>query len=234
MGHPAGFGHMRWMIFLGAMDKAEAYGPALRDGLNRTGFETASILAAALGDTPVADPIDRSLRLDLMLYLPENILLKVDRMSMATSLEARVPFLDHRLVEYAVRLPTRFKIRGFRRKWILRRAVRGWVPRSVLARKKSGFSIPMKTWLRSDLRHLIERLDEGEIVRGHGLIEASHVRRLVGEHLEGRADHAHRLWPMVMLEWWIAHVLKVKAGAGPGRKGTEVERKEGGISRHGS
>jgi len=234
LGHPAGFGHMRWMIFLGASDKTEAYGPALRNGLEETGFEMESILTAALGDAPVADPVERSLRLDLMLYLPENILLKVDRMSMATSLEARVPFLDHRLVEYVAGLPARYKIRGLERKWILRRAVRGWVPPSVLARKKSGFSIPMKTWLRTDLKHLIERLDEGAIVRDHGLIEGSYIRRLVLEHLEGRADHAHRLWPMVMLEWWIANVLEGKGHPDPGRRETRLEFEEGGISRHGS
>jgi asparagine synthase (glutamine-hydrolysing) len=233
MGHPAAFGHMRWMMFLGASEKAQAYGPALRDALGKSGFEMESIVAAALGGTPIADPIERSLRLDLGLYLPENILLKVDRMSMATSLEARVPLLDHRLVEYVARLPTRYKIRGFRRKWILRRAVRDWVPPSVLARRKSGFSIPMKTWLRTDLRHLIEQLEHGAIVRDRGLIEADYVRRLVREHLEGRADHAHRLWAMAMLEWWVRNVLEVKADAGPGRRESEATT-EGGVSRHGS
>ncbi|MBN2492815.1 MAG: asparagine synthase (glutamine-hydrolyzing) [Planctomycetes bacterium] len=224
LGHPAHFGHMRWMLFLAAADKDEAYGPALREGLGD--FEAATVLDEALaGDGhTVTDPLERSLRLDLRLYLPENILLKLDRMSMATSLEARVPLLDHRLVEYVAQLPARYKVRGLVRKWILRRAVARWLPRRVLARRKTGFSIPMKTWLRHDLRHLVEGLDGGALVREHGLVAGAWVRRLVEEHITGRADHAHRLWSLVMLEAWLGAVLK----AGPRDNRNPVEENPGG------
>ena len=205
LGHPSGLGHMRWMVFLGAAEKLDAYGEWLRRELGD--FDAFSVVEEALKETSVNDVVERSLRLDMALYLPENILLKVDRMSMATSLEARVPLLDHRLVEYVAGLPSRYKIRGWRRKWILRKAVADQVPPGVLERKKSGFGIPMKTWLRRDLRDMVEALESGAVVRDHGLIRAGHVRKLVEDHVSGRADHAHRLWPLVMLESWVRNVL---------------------------
>ncbi len=208
--HPAELGHMRWMVFLGEADKAEAYG----DGLaGRDPEAWRGVVREALDDRDVADPVERNLRLDLALYLPENILLKVDRMSMANSLEARVPLLDHRLVEFVAGLPSRCKLRGSERKWVLRRAVGDWLPPAVLARRKTGFSIPMKTWLRDELRDMVEAVVHGRIVEDLGLIRRDYLRRLVDEHCAGRADHAHRLWAMVVLESWVGQTL----AAAPGR-----------------
>lgn len=214
LGHPSGLGHMRWMVFLGAVEKLDAYGEWMREELGD--FDAFSVVEEALKDikkdserdSAVHDVVERSLRLDMALYLPENILLKVDRMSMATSLEARVPLLDHRLVEYVAGLPSRYKIRRGCRKWILRQAVADQVPASVLAKKKSGFGIPMKTWLRRDLRDMVEALEGGALVQEYGLIRGSYVRKLVQDHVSGRADHAHRLWPLVMLEFWVRNVLE--------------------------
>ena len=117
-------------------------------------------------------------------------------------------------MDYTARLPGHYKVRGGTRKWILRRAVAPWLPSGVLRRKKTGFSIPMKTWLRTDLRDLVEPLARGAMVRDHGLVEGAYVQRKVNEHLAGEADHAHRLWPLVMLESWVQNVLNGRPPGG--------------------
>jgi asparagine synthase (glutamine-hydrolysing) len=139
---------------------------------------------------------------DLSTYLPGDILTKVDRTSMSVSLEARVPFLDHPLVEFAVSLPSRLKQRDGVGKWILREAIRDLVPPEVLSRPKQGFAVPLARWFRHELRH---RLDS--LVRPGSRLEeftdATSVRRLVNEHLLQRRDHSHMLWRLLVLDLWL-------------------------------
>jgi asparagine synthase (glutamine-hydrolysing) len=144
---------------------------------------------------------ERMSRADLQTYLVE-LLMKQDQMSMAASVESRVPFLDHELVEYVVRMPVRFKLRGVTTKAVLRQALRGRVPREILARRKRGFPVPFGRWARERFAPLIRATLLGSRARARGLFEPAVVQRLVAEHEAGVANHADRLWLLLNLELW--------------------------------
>jgi asparagine synthase (glutamine-hydrolysing) len=150
---------------------------------------------------PVADAARRAQLLDLDLYLPDDLLVKVDIASMANSLEVRAPFLDRCLVEYALQLPTSLMIRGTRRKWVLRKAFADTLPAENLARRKQGFGVPIGRWLREDLRPLLADLVLSAAALQRGYLRPDAIRALIDEHLAG-ADHSHRLWSLLMLELW--------------------------------
>jgi len=140
---------------------------------------------------------------DSMSYLPGDILTKLDRTSMAVSLEARVPFLDHRLAEFALSLPSDAKFRQGRGKWILRRAVADLVPPSVLAKPKQGFGVPLAQWFRRELRHrLAGILEPGS--PGSEYLDVPALARMVKEHTSGRRDHSYLLWRALVLQLWVA------------------------------
>ena len=139
---------------------------------------------------------------DIMSYLPGDILTKVDRTTMATSLEARVPLLDHKLVEFAVSLPSCLKMRDGTGKWLLRRAVTDLVPPQVLQKPKKGFSLPIGRWFRGELRHRVDALCEAN-GRIHEYVDPNAVRRLAAEHLSGRRDHSGLIWRLIVLDLWF-------------------------------
>jgi asparagine synthase (glutamine-hydrolyzing) len=144
---------------------------------------------------------------DLESYLPGDILTKVDRASMSASLEARVPLLDHPLVEFAVGLPGHLKRRDGTGKWILRQAITGLVPDSVFTQPKRGFAVPLARWFRNELRHRLEALlHEGNRVFEY--VDHGSVRRLVREHLSGRRDNSTLLWRVLALELWLTSLAK--------------------------
>jgi asparagine synthase (glutamine-hydrolysing) len=145
--------------------------------------------------------LDRMSRADLQTYLV-RLLMKQDQMSMAASIESRVPFLDQALVEHVVALPGRFKLRGWRTKAVLREALRGAVPSAILGRRKMGFPVPVGSWLRGPFFPLVERLVLGPRALSRGLFEPSTLRRMAEEHRQGRAAHGDRLWLLLNLEIW--------------------------------
>jgi asparagine synthase (glutamine-hydrolysing) len=140
--------------------------------------------------------------LDTRLYLAEDILTKVDRASMAVSLEVRAPFLDPRVAEYAASLPADYKLRGRTTKYILKRAARPLLPPFVTRRGKKGFGVPVAEWLKGRLRPLARDLLAPERLRNHGLFDADYVTRLQDEHESGRANHRKLLWTLLMFELW--------------------------------
>jgi len=180
----------------------------LRDG----GFARAN-LAAEAGDfedllrplfeeAATRDFPTQMMLADIMSYLPGDILTKVDRTTMATSLEARVPLLDHKLVEFAVSLPSGLKMRDGTGKWLLRQAVAHLVPPHVLQKPKKGFSLPIGRWFREELRHRVDALCEAN-GRIHEYVDPNAVRRLATEHLAGRRDHSGLIWRLIVLDLWF-------------------------------
>jgi asparagine synthase (glutamine-hydrolysing) len=150
-----------------------------------------------------ADPLDRALYTDVHTYLVDDILTKVDRMSMAVSLEAREPLLDHKLLEFAASVPSSLKLRNGRSKYLLRKAIGRRVPAEIVERRKQGFEAPIGEWLRGPLAPLADSLLADGRLRARGVFEDAEVRRLWTEHRTGRADHRHRLWQLIMLELWF-------------------------------
>lgn len=150
-----------------------------------------------------ADSLDPLLYLDSKTYLPGDILTKVDRMSMAASLEARVPLLDHKLIEFVcTRIPASMKMKGLETKHIFKRAVRDLVPAEILNRPKQGFGVPIEQWINEQLRERLRGTLTEPRTQQRGYIEPAYVNRLLDEHERGRRNHATELWALFMLELW--------------------------------
>ncbi|KEF31663.1 Asparagine synthetase [Marinobacter nitratireducens] len=137
------------------------------------------------------------------MYMPDDILVKVDRAAMANSLETRIPLLDHRLIEFAWTLPNEMKIRGGQGKWILRQLLYGYVPRELIERPKKGFSVPLADWLRGPLREWAEALLSESRLRSEGYFEPRVIRAALLEHMSGQRDHSSRLWGILMFQAWL-------------------------------
>ena len=147
--------------------------------------------------------IDRYLAVDQNFYLPDDILYKTDRMSMAHSLEVRPPFLDHRIVEFAAGLPANLKIRGFQQKFLLKELMRGKLPDSVLDRKKTGFDIPTHDWFRGPLRGLLHDTLTPTAIAETGIFDAGAIATLIRDHMERRINVGYHLWGLVTLFLWM-------------------------------
>lgn len=197
--------HYRWMTYLGPAAKQRLYTPALRAAL--AGADTYRPVREALRSAGTDDLLNRQLYTDLSIYLADDILVKVDRMSMAASLETRAPFLDVDVMELAFSMPGHLKIRGGERKYVLKRAMADALPRSILRRAKEGFSIPMKNWLKRDLAPLMHDLLAPERVSRRGWFDPRAVTTLIDAHLGGRENHAHVLFNLMVLERWAQACL---------------------------
>ena len=153
------------------------------------------------------DLVDGVLRIDLSTYLPDDLLVMADRMSMAHSLELRAPFCDHRVIEESLRISPEVKIPGFRLKGLLKAAFADVLPPQVLSHRKQGFMIPLGRWLRTELRDMMEDLLSRERVRTRGLFVPEAVEALKQEHLRGRRTHSDRLWTLMVCELWMREYL---------------------------
>ena len=156
---------------------------------------------------PSSDPVDRALYVDVKTYLVDDIMTKVDKMSMAVSLESREPLLDHELLAFAASIPSTLKIRNGRGKYLLRRLLARRIPQSIVHRPKQGFAAPIGQWLRGPLVPMVQELLLDGSLKARGVFDDREVARIWREHRDGVHDHPHRLWTLVMLELWFRRFI---------------------------
>ncbi len=199
----------RHLIWFGVMDPDETNQLfAEPGGQPRATDPIAPLLQNLLQGAKFEDTVAQLLYIDFRTYLEDDLLVKIDRASMACSLELRTPFLDHRLIQFAAALPASLKVRGFRLKHILKDAVAPWLPPAIVKRQKRGFSVPVARLLRRELRPLVDELLEGSRLRRQGLFNAAYVERLVKEHTSGDRDHRKPLWAMLCFQLWHRHWIE--------------------------
>jgi asparagine synthase (glutamine-hydrolysing) len=186
------------MIFLRDDSRARLYRSEFRSLLS----DQTSELVSCGFDGAGSDRLAGQLRCDLRFYLAENILPKVDAMSMASSLEARVPYLDNEVIDLALAIPSGLKLRGGTRKWILRKAFEGRLPKEILQRGKEGFSMPMKNWLNQQWNPLMHELLNADNFARDGLFDASYVGVLMQQHEARTHNHSHLLWALMVFQLW--------------------------------
>ena len=197
--HPDSLGHTRWRLFLGEALRKEFFTEEAREQIDGPAdAHIAELFKRAQAHTP----LNRSLYVDLKSYLSDNILVKVDRMSMAVSLEARVPYLDREMVELAFQIPDDLKVKNRRTKILLKEVAARHVPRDCVYRPKEGFSIPIKSWLNTQFRPLLEELLDPGALKSEGIFQPETIQSLKEEHRNGRANHSHILWSLMVFESW--------------------------------
>ena len=197
-----------------ATDGAEGYAravcvttPALRAGLFSdaarralSGHRAEDRYIAAMRDAPAREPLDRAQYADMKIWLPGDILTKSDRTSMAVGLEAREPLLDHRLIEFAARLPVSMRVRGGQGKWLMKKSLERYLPKDVLYRPKMGFVTPVSAWFRAGLADEAAALSQSRVLAETGWFDLDRLGALTATHRSGREEHGRTLWQFVMLE----------------------------------
>ncbi len=204
-GQPDNLGHCRWRIFAGQLQQAALFTPEAATQLTTPVDAHINRFFAQAADR---DPLAQCLYVDTKSYLCDNILTKVDRMSMAVSLETRVPYLDPELVSLAFSLPARLKVSGNTTKVLLKKVAAKHIPAQCVYRPKEGFSIPIKHWLTTTLKPLMEELLSERAIREQGLFAWDTVQSMKSEHLQGKENHSHQLWALMMFHAWQEKWLK--------------------------
>ncbi len=197
--------YMRWVSVMDTATKSELYTDEFRREMS--GHHTSDFIAPWFAEANGAGVVDAALLADTMTYLPNDLLVKVDIASMAVSLEARSPFLDHHVIEFAASLPEKYKLRGLTTKYLLKRALKKILPEEILQRRKMGFGVPLGHWFRHQMKSFVREILLSEKALGRGLFKPASVTRMVEEHTGGTRDHAHQLWTLLMLELWYERFI---------------------------
>ncbi len=197
--------YLRWVSVFDRDAKADLYSDSFRN-------ETANVRAADLLDPWFAKAngagiVDAALLADIMTYLPNDLLVKVDIATMAVSLEARSPFLDHHVIEFAASLPERLKLRGLTTKYLLKRVLKKLLPAENLQRRKMGFGVPIGHWFRGELQPFLRETVLSEKALKRGLFRPQAVKQLVERHTRSERDYSHQLWTLLMLELWFQRFI---------------------------
>jgi asparagine synthase (glutamine-hydrolysing) len=199
--YPDGIRNSVWLGSFSFSDLAKALSPGLLNYFNE--MEIVSEIALHEKEFPLKDQISLMQYLDLKLYLQESILVKVDRASMACSLEVRAPFLDHELVEFAMSLPSKLKLKGSTSKYILKKSMKNWLPDEVIQRPKKGFGVPIAKWVKGSLKELFEDMLSSDRIKREGFLNPEYVTSLLHDHLINRKDNRKQLWTLLVWELWV-------------------------------
>jgi asparagine synthase (glutamine-hydrolysing) len=191
--------HLEWFGAGGLSALDTLLGPAAAPALEPA---RADLARRGREATVPGDPLAGILLLDFLTYLPDDLLTKVDRATMLASIEARAPFLDRQVMELALALPSARKVRGLQTKAVLKAAARPLLPPSILGRRKRGLSVPIASWINQGLRAEVDRLLAADRLDSQGWFRSGPVASLLAAHRAGRANHARRLWPLVMFQRW--------------------------------
>lgn len=193
----------RWISWFGIFNEHLKY--QLLSDSTKSCIDTDSgrIFRHWLEEHPQRDNLSSMLYLDTKIWLPDNLLMKADKMSMAASIEARIPLLDHKLIEYAATIPSSIKVKPFQAKYLLKRAYKDFLPEPILKRKKVGFTVPTGMWFRQGQRQLMTQLLLSERVRSRGYLNNAFVARLLYDHLEGKTNYELQLFILASLELWF-------------------------------
>jgi asparagine synthase (glutamine-hydrolysing) len=193
--------HASWRIVFDEATRRQLLAPLRETAVPRDPLQA---YRDAFARTNARHPMNRMLYVDTRLYLPADMLVKIDRMTMAHGLEAREPYLDYRLVEFAARVPARLKLRRFtQKKYLLKAALDGRVPSRALYRKKQGFNVPKGNWMREGLRPFVVDLLSPARIRAQGLLDPATVRGILDSHFSRRDDHSHQIWSLLVLTSWF-------------------------------
>jgi len=201
---PAEIRNFTWKGGFSGEEKAKLYSPQLQEELIK--WDSFLPVKNLLAGCTFCDLLDKVLYLDARLYLQDDILVKVDRASMACSLEVRAPILDYELVDWVTRLPAGLKMKGFTTKYLLKKLGEKILPKQIVHRKKKGFGIPISRWLTQELKEPLQNLPGGRLVRD-GLFSGPYIEKLVAEHLAKKKDNRKQLWPLLVLELWYRRYI---------------------------
>ena len=193
--------YLRWITVFNNEAKQELYSAAFKQQTNAA--DAANLLEPWFARANGAGIVDASLLADLMTYLPNDLLVKVDIATMAVSLEARSPFLDHQVIEFAASLPENLKLRRLTTKYLLKRVLRKLLPSENLDRRKMGFGVPIGHWFRGAMQPFLREVLLSDRASGRGLFNQQKVRQLIELHTRGERDYSHQLWTLLMLELWF-------------------------------
>lgn len=193
--------YLRWVSVFDGNAKQSLYSDSFQH--ETQSMDTANMLSPWFARANGAGIVDAALLTDIMTYLPNDLLVKVDIATMAVSLEARSPFLDHHVIEFAASLPEKFKVRGLTTKYLLKRVLRNILPAENLERRKMGFGVPIGHWFRGEMQPFLRQTILSEKALGRGMFKAETVKQLVEQHTRGERDYAHQLWTLLMLELWF-------------------------------
>ena len=197
--------YFRWMSTFDREAKLSLYTPEFEAAIQNSNPST--IMDGWFANANGSGILDATLLNDLMTYLPNDLLVKVDIASMANSLEARSPFLDHKVIEFAASLPETVKMRRFETKSLLKKVAARLVPREVVYRRKMGFGVPIGKWFRGEMKSFVSDILLSERAMNRGIIRSDALRRYVTEHVSGERDHQYQLWTLLMLELWFQRFI---------------------------
>jgi len=196
--------YLHWQLCFNAANRQQLYSNQVKESLKQT---AENYLLDIYNNAKADNSLDRMLYTDVNSYLPEDLLVKMDIASMANSLESRSPFLDHKLMEFSAGIPAGLKLKGLTLKYILKKALKGFLPDEILTRGKMGFGVPISRWFRGELKEYLQATLSPETILKRGYLQPEPIQNLIQQHLSGQVDHGARLWALLVLELWFREFI---------------------------